>query len=43
MLFVLVISQVVQMCLSTKVMAQLNWEAFASGGSEAITESVAQK
>jgi hypothetical protein len=36
-LFVLVISQVVQMCLSTKVMAQLKWEAFASGGSNTVT------
>jgi hypothetical protein len=42
-LFVLVISQGVQMYFSTEVMAQLKWEAFAFGGSEAITESVVQK
>jgi hypothetical protein len=36
-LFVLVISQVVQMYFSTEVMAQLKWEAFASGGSNTVT------
>jgi hypothetical protein len=33
----LVISQVVQMYFSTEVMAQLKWEAFASGGSNTVT------
>ena len=35
-LFVLVISQVVQMYFSTEVKAQLKWEAFASGGSNTV-------
>jgi len=43
MLFVLGISQAVQMYFSNNVMDQFGLESFVFGGSEAITESVAKK